>query len=152
MHCTGSELSPVIRSLFHRFHNELRRKVAIGEYSLDGLSYGPASNMYELIYDCHMEEIARRSFKFSKIEEFGVSKFSKINKFGVHLSKRDLPEDGMLFKVIEEILYSWSVSGGLRQMIHFYTTRIGCYYSIDPSEWALEVVCLYDNNKDDIRS
>ncbi|RCN39853.1 hypothetical protein ANCCAN_14219 [Ancylostoma caninum] len=97
------------------------------------------------VYDCHMEDIARRSSKFGKIKEIGSKGFGKIKEFGVNLSKRDLPKDGMLLNVIEEVLFSWSVSGGLRQMIHFYTTRIGCYYSIAAAKWSVEVICLYES-------
>ncbi|EYC16173.1 hypothetical protein Y032_0034g2840 [Ancylostoma ceylanicum] len=49
LHCAGSRISPILRSVIHRFHNNVRRKVAKGQYSLNESSYGPASNMYELV-------------------------------------------------------------------------------------------------------
>ncbi|RCN49693.1 hypothetical protein ANCCAN_04149 [Ancylostoma caninum] len=47
--CHGHRIDPAIRSIFHRFHNDIRRKVAKGEYLSNGSSLGPVSNMYELV-------------------------------------------------------------------------------------------------------
>ncbi|EYC16176.1 hypothetical protein Y032_0034g2840 [Ancylostoma ceylanicum] len=57
------------------------------------------------VYDCHMEEIAGHSEDFVNVKDFGVN-----------FSKKDVPDDGMLRGVIEEILQSWATSDALLQV------------------------------------
>ncbi|KAL6743730.1 hypothetical protein Aduo_016737 [Ancylostoma duodenale] len=118
LECPGSRLDPVIRSIFHRFHNDLRRNAAKGHY---------------LEYDCHIEEMAE-----------SLDVFDNIKGFEINFSEKSTPWDGAMHEIVEEILESWTRTDKLRKMIHVNTTRIGCTYYVVPAKFTLNVICLYD--------
>ncbi|EYC20849.1 hypothetical protein Y032_0020g104 [Ancylostoma ceylanicum] len=136
LECPDHRLDPAIRSIFHRFHNDLRRKVAKGEYLSNGSKLGPVSNMYELAYDCVMEEMA---------ESLDDNSFNGLKEMGINFSEIKNPWEKKMHEVIEEILQSWTETSFLRQMVHFATTRVGCSYYIVPDKYNLHVVCIYDS-------
>ncbi|EYC04860.1 hypothetical protein Y032_0085g1833 [Ancylostoma ceylanicum] len=134
LQCPFRRLDPTIRSVFHRFHNDLRKKTAQGQFKVNYITHGPYSIMNEVKYDCDMEEMAERPEEFYEVNEFVVN-FAEIN----------VPWKGKMVEVIQGVLQSWTETGSLQKMIHQNTTRIGCSYYMLPTIWSLKVICLYDN-------
>ncbi|KAL6740977.1 hypothetical protein Aduo_014276 [Ancylostoma duodenale] len=133
--CPGHRIDPAIRSIFHRFHNDIRRKVGKGEYLSNGSKLGPVSNMYELAYDCVMEEMA---------ESIDENNFYGMKDMGINFSELNYPLEEKLHILIKKILQSWTETTFLRQMVHFATTRIGCSYYVVAGKYTLNVICMYD--------
>ncbi|KAL6744572.1 hypothetical protein Aduo_017495 [Ancylostoma duodenale] len=134
LECPFRRLDPVIRSVFHSFHNDLRGKFAQGEFKLNGLTYEPANNTHEVEYDCDMEGMAERPDDFYEMKEFGINS-----------AEISVPWKAQMVKLIRGVLQSWTETDALQNMIHQNATRIGCSYYMLPTTWSLRVICLYDN-------
>ncbi|EPB72663.1 hypothetical protein ANCCEY_08257 [Ancylostoma ceylanicum] len=102
--CPFRRMDPAIRSLFHRFHNDLRRKAVQGQFKLDGLTYRPTSDIYEVEYDCDMEGMAEQPHDFHEVNEFGIN-FSNIGA----------PWKANMVELIQGVLQSWTETDGLQQ-------------------------------------
>ncbi|ETN82914.1 SCP-like protein [Necator americanus] len=147
--CSG-EMGDDKRAIFLEAHNELRRRVALGKEENKFGYLGPARNMYQLNWDCTLEDDAANSIADCRLDSTVDSARNNIALSGGYLPDELLITLGM---------YQWenavkffgkseptNVNDGtlctFANMVHANTTSVGCAYKSCNSNFL--ITCLYD--------
>ncbi|RCN41099.1 hypothetical protein ANCCAN_12985 [Ancylostoma caninum] len=78
---SGCTVDRPFREAIDKFHNGLRQRIAKGETE----GYGPAREMYGLVYDCGLEEEARKEAKLTGDADLHHRRVTRF--FGLALSQ-----------------------------------------------------------------
>ncbi|RCN35732.1 SCP-like protein [Ancylostoma caninum] len=137
---SGCMVDRPFREAIDKFHNGLRQRIAKGE--LEG--YGPAREMYGLVYDCGLEEEARKEIKlpgYADLHHRGVTRFSG-------------DYEGSAISALKEILETFSADkNSMRQVVYPKATRFGCSGRLRRNKKTgmrrMDWVCVYDKKPKD---
>lgn len=128
-HC-GLNLAARIQNLILDKHNEIRSKVALGQYVVDDGYLPPAANMPKLVWDCELELEAQNRAKECNLDEGKMSgKFNGLdeirgeNAFYFRTDPLDF-SDGVL-KGIQRMGDEISIAGIKNLKMSRYDKRIG---------------------------
>ncbi|RCN48249.1 SCP-like protein [Ancylostoma caninum] len=153
--CSNPGLSDELRDLFLSYHNDARRRVALGIEPNKVGTLNPAKNMYKLEWDCDMEQQAQNAITscpnsmtpFPKMAQnllryrntVGLSNpgakikstlnnwWSEAKEYGV-TDPQNMNTDGNLNE--------------FAQMVYSETTKLGCAYNI--CNKTMTITCLYN--------
>ncbi|RCN53497.1 hypothetical protein ANCCAN_00563 [Ancylostoma caninum] len=132
---SGCMVDRQYREAIDKFHNGLRQRIAKGEAE----GYGPAREMYGLVYDCGLEKDAGYETRlpgYADLHHRGVTRFS-----GEY--------EGSAISALEEILKTFSADkNAMRQVIYPKATRFGCTARLRRNKKTgmrrMDWVCVYD--------
>ncbi|KAL6732068.1 hypothetical protein Aduo_002868 [Ancylostoma duodenale] len=85
--CPGTNIDDVDRGDFLEYHNLIRREIARGQAQNTAGKLNPAKEMYELIYDCTLEDAAARSIGAACSDYVDVPPKYGQNKYTVYARK-----------------------------------------------------------------
>ncbi|EYC37208.1 hypothetical protein Y032_0815g2497 [Ancylostoma ceylanicum] len=159
--CPGPNIDDVDRGDFLEYHNLIRREIARGLAQNSAGTLKPAKEMYELIYDCALEDAAAKSIGAACSEyvdvppKHGQNKYTVSTRSMVALNKNDL---------IPQVVSSWYrpvMVYGLNANTKFDDPRlesfaniaydknlgVGCYYAACPAGAPTKAVfaCVYNS-------
>ncbi|EYC25000.1 hypothetical protein Y032_0012g1631 [Ancylostoma ceylanicum] len=135
---SGCMVDRQYRQVIDKFHNGLRQRVAKGEAE----RFGPAREMYGLVYDCGLEKKAGyETRRPGNVDGLGVIRFS-------------IDYEGSEMSALEKVLKTlYSDDEVMRQVIYPKATRYGCSARLRRNKKTgvrkMEWVCVYDRKPKD---
>ncbi|RCN38068.1 hypothetical protein ANCCAN_16013 [Ancylostoma caninum] len=137
---SGCMVDRQYREAIDKFHNGLRQRIAKGEAE----GYGPARQMYGLVYDCGLEKEADYETRlpgYADLHHHEVTRFS-----GEY--------EGSAISALKEILKTFSADkNAMRQVIYPKATRFGCTARLRRNKKTgmrrMDWVCVYDKKPKD---
>ncbi|CAJ0591346.1 unnamed protein product [Cylicocyclus nassatus] len=154
-HCSNGKMTDKIRDLFLSFHNNARRRVAQGKEPNKVGKLHPAKNMYELEWDCKMEQQAQKAISSCSDEIKNWANMAQNVMTWTSTGGFDDP-----IKEIKSTLDIWWSKAkrhgvndagnrytstslySFANMVHSETTKIGCTYNICKNKMV--ITCLYN--------
>ncbi|KAK6060783.1 SCP-like protein [Cooperia oncophora] len=139
------------RRLFLDFHNELRRKIALGRQPNNRGFLGPARNMYELTWSCSLEQIAADQISSCTLSP--RSDFAQNNIKVTHIKYREVAVLLLALKFWANQVKLFGVdtsNNGFKYTIEAFanmansrTLQLGCAYKLCGS--SMVVSCVYNS-------
>ncbi|CAJ0591347.1 unnamed protein product [Cylicocyclus nassatus] len=155
-HCSDGKMTDKIRDLFLSFHNDARRRVAQGKEPNKVGKLHPAKNMYELEWDCKMEQQAQKaisscSYKITNWAKMGQNILMWTSTGGFDDPIKEIKStldmwwgEAKQYGVSDaENKYTSKNIYNFAHMVHSEITKIGCAYNICKNK--LVVTCLYND-------
>ncbi|VDK54397.1 unnamed protein product [Anisakis simplex] len=150
--CKALEMNDKVREFITDQHNQLRSKFALG----NGYESKPAKNMYQLKYDCQLENEAQKLALTCDL----LQSLNGVNYFLTAGPDADNTEPEHIFKnllnswisYIEDNEYTFSLTTyqgnpNFPQMVWGSTTRLGCALNTNCTYYEMHadsVVCRYE--------
>ncbi|KIH57277.1 SCP-like protein [Ancylostoma duodenale] len=153
--CSNPGLSDELREVFLRYHNDARRRVALGIEPNKVGTLNPAKNMYKLEWDCAMEQQAQNLIS-SCPKNLGSFRTMAQNLFRVTISRGSFNPGAWINTTLNdwwERAKKYGVTDPQNKytndkyypfvnMVFSDTTKLGCAYKICNKK--MTITCLYN--------